>query len=271
LGVRGAVISLLLFVGAAYAALTLFALLVGERLIFQPPPPSYDEADLPFTRVPVAGGGWIALLHLPNPGAEYTVLFSHGNAEDLGHLRPILELIRDAGFSVVAYDYRGYGRSSPARPRVAAAVADAEAAHRHVVTELGVPAERLVLHGRSLGSGPTLELAARHGAAGIVLESAFTSTYRVVTRVAILPFDRFRNIDHVRTLEMPLLVIHGMRDAVIPFSHGRRLFDLAAEPKRALWVEHAGHNDLAWVAGARYTRALADFGALAAAAGRGAG
>jgi abhydrolase domain-containing protein 17 len=264
---RGAVTSLLLFLIAAYGALALFALVVAERVIFQPPPPSYGPTDLPIARVPVSDGGWIALLHLPEPDAEYTVLFSHGNAEDLGHVEPVLRVIHAAGFGVIAYDYRGYGRSAPVRPGVRRAVEDAEAAHRHAVETLGIPADRLILHGRSLGSGPTIELAARHGAAGVVLESAFSSTYRIITRVAVLPGDRFRNISRIRAVDAPVLVIHGTEDRVIPIAHGRQLFAAAAPPKRALWVDDAGHNDVAYVAGRRYGHALGELARLAAAGG----
>ena len=270
MGGRGAVTSLLLFLLAAYGALALFALVAADRLIFQPPPPSYGAADLPIVRVPAGAGEWIALLHLPDPDAEFTILFSHGNAEDLGHILPVLRAIHAAGFAVVAYDYRGYGRSAPARPGVRHAVADLDAAFRHTTGELGVAPGRVLLHGRSVGSGPTLDLAARERVGGVVLESAFTSAYRVVTRIPLLPGDRFPNLHHVRNLAVPLLVVHGTEDGVIPVAHGRQLFAAAGEPKQVLWVEGAGHNDLAYVAGSRYGRALREFAAFAGRHGHGA-
>lgn len=82
------------------------------------------------------------------------------------------------------------------------------------------------------------------------LVTAFTSVYRVLTRHPLLPFDQFANLRRIRALDRPLLVIHGTADGVVPFSHGRALFDAAPGPKRKLWVDGAGHNDLAWVAGA---------------------
>jgi abhydrolase domain-containing protein 17 len=250
------------FAVLAWAALSLFAFVFAERVIFQPPPPSYAAASPGLARVPVGDDEWVAAAHLPAPPGGFTILFSHGNAEDLGYAMPFLRELHAAGFGIVAYDYRGYGRSSGRRATVTGAGEDAEAVYHWAVGELGVPADRLIVHGRSLGSGPTLLLATRHTVAGVVLESAFTSTYRVVTRVPLLPFDRFPNLALVREIDVPSLVIHGSRDRVIPFSHGRRLHAAAPEPKRALWVDGAGHNDLASVAGERYVRALHELAAL---------
>jgi abhydrolase domain-containing protein 17 len=250
--------ALLLGVGA-YVALGVLAYLYAERVLFQPPRPSYTGSMVPFTRVPVAGSDSVAVHYLPQPDAYFTVLFSHGNAEDLGYLQPILEEIRAAGFAVLAYDYRGYGRSDGGRPTVRGAVEDAEAVYRYATRDLGIPAERIILHGRSLGSGPTLELATRHDVAGVVLESAFVSVLRVVTRAKLFPFDHFSNLARVSKLRRPLLVVHGTRDGVIPAWHGRRLYEAAPGPKWSFWVDEAGHNDLAMVAGAEHGRALAAF------------
>lgn len=250
---------LVLLGAVAYGAVALLAYLYAERVLFQPPPPSYTGALVPFTRVPVGDRDTLAVQYLPNPDARFTILYSHGNAEDLGYLQTIFADLVDAGFAVVAYDYRGYGQSTGGRPTVGGAVEDAVAVYRYAVDDLGIPPGDLILHGRSLGSGPTLELAARHGAAGVVLESAFVSVLRVITRVRLLPFDHYANLNRVRTLEPPLLVIHGTRDGVIPAWHGRRIFDAAPGPKWAVWVEGAGHNDLALVAGADHGRALAEF------------
>jgi abhydrolase domain-containing protein 17 len=252
-------LSLLLTLLAVYAGVTLLAHLVADRMIFLPPPPSYDAAALGAVHVPTQDGARIAVLHLPNPAARYTVLFSHGNAEDLGHAAATLEELRAAGFAAIGYDYRGYGASTGGRPTAAGAERDHAAVYRWAVDSLGIAPDRLVLHGRSVGSGPATELAAREPVGGLIVESAFTSTYVVMTRVALLPFDRFPNLRRIRRVRAPVLVIHGTRDEVIPFAHGRRLYEAAPGPRQSLWVEGAGHNDLALVAGERYVRALRDF------------
>jgi abhydrolase domain-containing protein 17 len=252
------VLNAILLVLVAYAGVALFAFVFAERVMFQPPPSSYGPGELPVVHVP-AGSDSVAVLHLPNDTARYTILYSHGNAEDLGHLVTLLRELRDAGFGVLAFDYRGYGLSSDVRPTAWRAVEDAESVYTYAVESLGIEPDRLLLYGRSIGAGPALEVAANYDAAGVILESAFTSAYRVMTRVAVLPFDRFSNIRHVRELDVPLLVIHGTADAVIPPAHGRQLYAAAPGLKQAFWVEGAGHNDLGLVAGPRYYEALRDF------------
>jgi abhydrolase domain-containing protein 17 len=242
-----------------YAAFAAFAWLVSDRMIFQPPTPSYRAGQLPIVMVPTDGGS-IATLHLPNPRAAVTLLYAHGNAEDLGQLAPHLEELRRAGFAVLAFDYRGYGMSTGGPPSAAGATSDMAAVYHHAVKTLGIPPSRLVLYGRSVGSGPATDLATRVPIGGLVLESAFVSAFRVLTRVSLLPFDRFHNLRHIRRVHAPVLVIHGTEDEVIPLSHGRLLYEAAGQPKQALWIEGAHHNDVSLVAGPRFWSTLAAFG-----------
>jgi abhydrolase domain-containing protein 17 len=228
-------------------------------MIFQPPPASYRAGRLPIVMLPTDGGS-IATLYLPNPRAAITVLYAHGNAEDLGQVAPWLEELRRAGFAVLAFDYRGYGMSTGGPPSAAGATSDMETVYHHAVETLKIPPSRLVLYGRSVGGGPATDLAARVPIGGLVLESAFVSAFRVLTKVSLLPFDRFHNLRHIRQVHAPVLVIHGTADEVIPLSHGRRLYDAANRPKQALWVEGAHHNDVPLVAGPRYWTALTTFG-----------
>ncbi|HEU0016372.1 MAG TPA: alpha/beta hydrolase, partial [Longimicrobium sp.] len=237
------------------AAVWLFA----ERLIFLPPPAGYARS-AEVLMLPRAEGGAVAAVHLPNPSARYTVLFSHGNAEDISHGRAHLERLRKTGFGVLAYDYSGYG-ASEGRPSERAAYADAEAAYEYLTRTLGVPPERIILHGRSLGGGVAAELAARHPVAGLVLESTFTSVFKVVRSYPLVPFDRFRTLDKLDRIACPVLVIHGTDDEVIGLWHGQRLYERVRTPKRALWVRGAGHNDLEDVAGPRYWDTLRDWAA----------
>jgi fermentation-respiration switch protein FrsA (DUF1100 family) len=244
---------------AFYLANVLLAWRVSDRMIFLPPPASYDERRLPIARVNTDDGNAVAVLHLPNPEARFTLLFSHGNAEDLGHLAPFLAELRAAGFAVLAYDYRGYGLSTGGPPTAAGAYRDHAAAYRYATRTLKIPPARIILHGRSVGTGPAVELAAREPVAGLIVESGFVSAYRVLTRWPLLPFDKFPNLQRMPQVKCPVLVIHGRRDEIIPFWHGQKLYAAAPESKFALWVDGAGHNDLAAVAWDAYVKALRDF------------
>ena len=218
-----------------YVCFAAFAWFVSDRMIFLPPSPSYRAGQLPIVMVPTDGAS-IAILHLPNPRAAVTLLYAHGNAEDLGQLAPWLEELRRAGFAVVGFDYRGYGMSTGGSPSAMGAVHDMEVVYRYVVDTLRVEPSRIVLYGRSVGSGPATDLATRVPVGGLVVESAFVSAFRVLTRVSLLPFDRFPNLRHIRRVRAPVLVIHGTEDEVIPGSHGRRPYAADAAPEQALWI-----------------------------------
>ncbi len=252
-------LSLAIAGGVLWAGASALAWLAADRLIFLPPPPSYRAEALGATLIDSGDGARIALLHLPHPTARYTLLYSHGNAEDLGHIAPVLALLHDAGFAVLAYDYRGYGASRGGPPSVAGAYRDQDAAYRHATRTLGIAPDRLIVHGRSVGAGPAVALAAREPVAGLILESAFVSAYRVLTRVPLLPFDRFDNLARLPAVRCPVLVIHGRRDRIVPVWHGERLHAAVRGPRQAYWVEDAGHNDLVSVAGAGYTQQLQAF------------
>jgi len=94
------------------------------------------------------------------------------------------------------------------------------------------------------------------------IQNSFVSAFRVLTRIPILPFDKFVNIDKIGQVRSPVLVIHGKADEVVHFWHGEQLFATANEPKVNFWVDGAGHNDLMDVAGARYAATLRKFAKL---------
>lgn len=209
-------------------------------------------------RLPWRSGGPGTVVHwLPHPRARYTLLYSHGNAEDLGQLLPLLQELRGLGLSILVHDYPGYGQSDgqPNRWNASASAGRAYA----LLRAWGVPPERLVLFGRSVGGGPTVELAQAWPARALILESTFMSVQRVRFPWRIYPFDAFDSVAGVAKLRWPTLVIHGTQDELIPFSHGQGLYAAAAGPKRHLWVEGAGHDDLALVAGPRWAMAIARF------------
>lgn len=244
-----------------YATLVFIAWRFGDLLMFPAPGPSYRPGSLEgLITLRASDGGEVSALHLTRPAARWTILYSHGNGEDLGNILPVLESIHALGFDVFAYDYRGYG-ASPGRASAEGVVLDAEAAYAHVTEVLGVPADRLILWGRSVGGGPTVHLASTRTCAGLVLEATFTSAFCVVTNRRILPFDRFENRRLIRGMHLPTLFIHGTKDRIVPFVHGRRNYECAAEPKTAVWVDGAGHNDLWLVAPERIGSALVSFAA----------
>lgn len=227
---------------------------LADRMLFLPGPASY--ADGPLT-MKLADTGLTAAF-LPNPPAPLTILYSHGNAEDLGDVMPTLIRLHALGFAVMGYDYPGYGTSS-GTPGEASVTAAALAAYTYLTETQHIDPSRIVAFGRSVGGGPTLALAAVKPVAGLILESTFTSVQAVKFPIPILPFDLFRSRETLSTLSLPTLVIHGREDALIPFPHGEALYAAAKGPKTALWVDHAGHNDVQDVAGEQWSAAITTF------------
>lgn len=259
ISLRRMALSLFSIVAAVYVGLLLFGLLLSEPVIFQPHPAGYRD-DNRILKLTSRDGRRISAVYLQNPAARYTLLFSHGNAEDLGDDLLFLQVVRDAGFSVLAYDYQGYG-TSEGRPSERHVYEDEEAAYQYLTHELATPPDRIIAWGRSLGGAAAVDLASRRPLAGLILESSFVSAFRVLTRIPLLPIDKFPNLDKVAGVRCPVLVIHGEADRVIPFWHGQKLFAAAPGPKQSLWVAGADHNDVADVAGARYLAALREFAA----------
>ncbi len=245
------------FILILYVSVGVWAYFFAERIIFQPGPSSYEpSADL--LTLTTANQVKITAIYLDNPNAKYTLLYSHGNAEDLGDNRFLLEEWRQMGFSVFAYDYPGYG-TSEGTPSEQGTYQAIDAAYYYLTQQLKIKSDRIIIYGRSVGGGPSVDLASRQPAAGLILESTFTSIFRVKTIIPLYPFDRFNNIEKIKSVRCPVLMIHGTQDQMIPFAHGQQLFAAASPPKLSFWVAGANHNNVVGVAGDRYEQKLKEF------------
>src|SRR4051812_23009570 len=173
---------MLAFLVILYALLAVAAHFLSLSMIFPRPPLKY-AAGPDYVELTGIDGVKLAGRYWPNPGAKYTLLYLHGNYEDLGSLAEYLpQYVKEGGVAAFAIDYHGYGLSG-GRSTEASAYADAQLAYEYVRHTLKVPADRIILFGYSLGGGPAVELALHRPAAGLVLQGAFTSAYRVMTRV----------------------------------------------------------------------------------------
>lgn len=222
-----------------------------SSLLFQPPPPTYIHPSRHFW-LNTANGGRIPAFYIERPNATVTILFSHGNAEDLGMIYDWFnDLARALRVNVMAYDYTGYGKSNgtPCEENV---YADIEAAFRHLQEVRRIQPEQIVLYGRSLGSGPSCYLASKtaqqgRSVAGVILQSPLLSAFRVAFNFRFtMVGDRFPNIDYAPFIKCPVFIVHGTQDEVVPFWHGQELFLSLNQAWRArpFWVEGAGHNNI---------------------------
>jgi uncharacterized protein len=203
---------------------------------------------------------------LPLPEARLTVLLCNGNAGNMSfRLDRAQQMQRRLGVSVLLFDYRGYGRSE-GRADEQGTYRDARAAWRFLVEEKRVPPEQVVLFGESLGAAVAVQVALERKAAALVLESAFTSipdmarsAYPFLPPVGPLIRTRYETITKVPKLGLPLLVLHGERDEIVPIAQGRRLFEAAGGPKRFFAIPGAHHNDTYLAGGEEYWQVLGAF------------
>lgn len=236
---------------------------VAARFAFFPPtPPSYqvvkDEAtgklvmtdvapreNVDVLRLPTRRGNEIVAVFVKHPQATLTLLYSHGNAADLGQMHELfVELSVHLRINILGYDYSGYGASTgkPSEPNT---YADIEAAYK-ALEKYDIREENVVLYGQSVGSGPTCDLATRLPALrGVVLHSPILSGLRVMYPVKrTYWFDIYKNIDKIGQVSCPVLVMHGTHDEVVDCSHGKQLHELSKEKYEPLWLKGAGHCNL---------------------------
>lgn len=202
-----------------YIGLNAYAAIRAQDLIFPAPPSSYRD-DASIVKLTARDGERISLYHLQAENSAKLLLYSHGNGEDIGTARLFLNNFHRLGISVIAYDYPGYGTSS-GKPSEDGCYAAAEAAYQFATKTLGYAPENITLYGRSLGSGPSSWLAEQKPVSGLIYDGAFTSTFRVMTEVKLLPWDIFDNYAKLPNIKCPVLVIHGTIDHTVPFSHAQ--------------------------------------------------
>ncbi len=241
-----------------YGLLTKLVNYLTPGQLFCPQKPSYADETADVLKLPLTNGQRISALYLPNPRAKLTLLFSHGNTADIGLCLPLIQSIFAQGFSVLAYDYPGYG-TSEGKPSESGLYQAITAAYEFLTLKRHIPAHRIVAYGRSLGGGPTVDLATRFPLAGIILECTFTSVFRVKMHYRCFPGDRFCNLEKAPHIRCPVLMIHGKQDALIPFWHAERLYAAIRTLKRCLWVEQADHHDIEETAPQEFWKTIHDF------------
>jgi uncharacterized protein len=213
------------------------------------------------TRDNVRLNGWF----IPHRQARSTMVWFHGNAGNIGHRVENIKLLHDkVQINIFIFDYRGYGRSE-GRVSEEGTYLDAEAALDFVRSQLGVEPRKIILFGRSLGAAVAAEMANRFDSQGLILEAPFVSIQEMAR--VVFPFlpigpllqTQYDVREKIQKIKTPLLVLHGDRDEVIPFTQGKMVFDAAPEPKKFFTIGGARHNDTYLVGGESYFQQLQSF------------
>ncbi|KAK0587217.1 hypothetical protein LWI29_019331 [Acer saccharum] len=213
-------------------------------LLLMDPFPHRENVDV--LRLPTRRGTEVVAVYVRHPMATSTLLYSHGNAADIGQMYELfIELSIHLRVNLMGYDYSGYGQSS-GKPTEQNTYADIEAAYKCLEENYGTKQEDIILYGQSVGSGPTLDLAARlPRLRAVVLHSPILSGLRVMYPVKrTYWFDIYKNIDKIPLVKCPVLVIHGTSDDVVDCSHGKQLWELCLEKYEPLWLKGGNHCDL---------------------------
>ena len=249
----------LILVVAGVAILAYAAILVGlyvfqRRLVYPVQTAPYTSVSelrldkLQEVRFRASDGAVLVAWWMPAGPGKPTLLYFHGNAAALLNRLPRIERFSAAGYGVFMPAYRGYS-GSEGSPSEAALIDDAVTAY-DALRERGVRKEDIVLYGESLGTGVAIQLAGRRKVAGLVLDAPYTSLPDVAQLaypfVPVRPFmtERFDSQRHIRKLDVPILMMHGAEDQVIPISLGRELFSVANEPKTFVAIEGAAHSNI---------------------------
>jgi len=266
--------TLILGVAGVYLAVVVALWALQERITFPAP-----RAALPDPTRVIATGERIELVmqdgtrlvgwYLP-PAASSTaalptaaLLWFYGNGETIGAIWPVIRDFRPPNAALLVVDYPGYGASG-GRTTEAGIYEAGALAYQALASRSGVDPDRIYVYGRSLGSAVAIRTAADHPAAGLILESPFTSardmaarTYRVFPLFLVrLKLD---NLETIRRVHCPVLVFHGTADMLVPMDMGRRVAEAAPGPKEFVLIEGAGHNETYERGGRSYRDKLAQF------------
>lgn len=253
---RRRILNLIFSVLFVYAMLVLFLFFNQRSFIYHPDRNrmSMIEAGVPEMEVMAvlpdgmeqSIDGWY---RPPADPSKPVILFFHGNAGGIDIRTPRVIPLMKEGYGVLLAEYRGYGGNS-GKPTEKGFYADADAYYDWLIKQ-GVPEDKIVVYGESLGSGVATYLAAKHhNIRGLVLEAPFTSMTDIAqARMFFVPvifmlLDRYPSIDRIDDINVPLLVMHGERDGVVPVRYGKKLYEAANQPKMLRLYPEAGHNDL---------------------------
>ena len=248
------IINMLMAAAVAYGAVMLLVFLFQPRLIYFP------QVEREHTTTPRAAGldfedvalhtadgiklhGW----WVPARDTRGTVLLMHGNAGNISHRLGYLTMFNRLGYSVLLFDYRGYGKSGGS-PGEEGTYLDAEAAWQHLTEARNLKSQDIVIVGESLGGGVATWLALKYPPRALVLASTFTSVPDMGAQVypwlpvRLLARIVYDNIARIREIQVPVMIAHSRGDDIIPFAHGQALFAAAREPKQFLELA-GGHNE----------------------------
>ncbi len=252
----------------AYAAVLILVYARQERMIYFPDREirgTPEDIGLRYEDISFETGDGVPISawYVPAEKERGVILFCHGNAGNISDRLDSIKIFHDLNLSVLIFDYRGYGKSR-GRPSEKGTYRDAEAAWDYLIKVKRKPAGKIIVFGRSLGGAVAAELALRRQPAGLIIESSFESLPDLGKRfypwlpVRLLSRFEYATIDKVALIKCPKLIVHSPDDEIIPFGHGRAVYEKASPPKEFLEIT-GGHNEGFLISGNVYKEGLERF------------
>ena len=235
-------------------ALTCVAMIALERYLVYPIPPSAEwsphDPTIEEVRFEAEDGTKLLGFFFGHPNPQCSILYCHGNGEDVSHNGPLMAHLRDSlQASILLFDYRGYGESEGS-PYEAGLIQDGLAAQAWLAEKMNIAPQDTVIWGRSLGGGVAVAVAQQRGARALVLQNTFHDMSEVAANkfpwlpVRWMMRNRYPSVERIKQYEGPLLQCHGSADRVIPLAMGKQLFTAApSKQKRFIKIPGGGHND----------------------------
>ncbi len=214
-----------------------------------------------------ADGNSLCAWFYVNPNAKFTMLVSHGNLGNMQTHSYLTEALIRAGYSVFIYDYSGYGASS-GKPDLSTVTKDAEAAYDCLIGFGEQKAENIILYGESIGASVSAHLATVRAARAIICQSGFCSLRKIaVEKMPLLkiypefmfPHHSLDTITNIRSVKIPLLIMHGEKDDIVPFAHGQMIFASACEPKLLVSFSNCDHKNVTFADRGKFMDVLEKF------------
>ncbi len=247
------VLAVLAGLACLYGVVAIAIYVLQPLLVYRPKTERKQPADIGLEQVEeivlnTPDGTELIAWYCPAQPGYPTLLYYHGTNGSLETRRDRIHRMTRRGFGVFMMSYRGYGGSA-GKPQQGWLTADAIFAYDHLQS-LGVPADKVVIYGESLGTGIATPVAVARECAALILEAPFTSIVSVAEkRFPFLPVrgflhERYESINVIDRVEAPLLIVHGVKDKIIPIEFGRAMYDAANSPKEMIEFAEAGHSGI---------------------------
>ncbi|MBA7648620.1 hypothetical protein ES703_56408 [subsurface metagenome] len=267
-GVLALVIWIIIIVASVYVLFAGFLFIFQSHHVYYPEHiisanPSNIGLEFESVSFETENGVTLSGWYVPRENARGVILFCHGNAGNISHRLESIRIFNQLGLDVFIFDYRGYGQSE-GKPSEQGTYEDASAAWRYLTQQRQVNPNEIIVFGRSLGGAVASWLAQSHSPGALILESTFTSLPDIAASlypylpVRLLLRFKYNTAEYLGKVNCPVLIVHSRDDEIMPFSHGRRLFEMASEPRKFLEISGT-HNEGFITSGKDYEKGLNAF------------